>query len=225
MTVPFPSFASAPLQGLLASESRLLGSEMLQVGGCFALLMDVPGMPALASPLRSTLRLRVSPDGCFSGDARGHVGALPLADDSVNLVVLRHAIEYARDPAAMAAEVLRVLAPQGCLLVAGLQPWSLWRPWLWRLQADDAARLQPLAAGRWRPWLWAHRSDLCAVRRFGPSFPGSAGADLDQPGLIPAGYLLVVRKRRNPPMAARITRRQRLPVRGALAGPARRECA
>jgi SAM-dependent methyltransferase len=52
--------------------------------------------------------------------------ALPFPDASVDLVVLPHALELARDPHQTLREVERVLVPEGRVIIAGLNPASLW---------------------------------------------------------------------------------------------------
>ncbi len=52
--------------------------------------------------------------------------ALPFPDASIDLVVLPHSLELARDPHEALREVERVLVPEGRMVVAGLNPASLW---------------------------------------------------------------------------------------------------
>jgi SAM-dependent methyltransferase len=52
--------------------------------------------------------------------------ALPFAQHSVDLVVLPHALELARDPHQTLREVERVLVPEGRVVIAGFNPASLW---------------------------------------------------------------------------------------------------
>ncbi len=52
--------------------------------------------------------------------------ALPFANASIDLVVLPHALELARDPHLTLREVERVLAPEGRIVIAGFNPASLW---------------------------------------------------------------------------------------------------
>ena len=52
--------------------------------------------------------------------------ALPFPDASVDLVVLPHALELARDPHQTLREVERVLVPEGRVVIAGFNPASLW---------------------------------------------------------------------------------------------------
>jgi SAM-dependent methyltransferase len=52
--------------------------------------------------------------------------ALPFASDSLDLVVLPHTLELARDPHLTLSEVERVLVPEGRVVIVGLNPASLW---------------------------------------------------------------------------------------------------
>jgi len=52
--------------------------------------------------------------------------ALPFPDNSIDLVVLPHALELARDPHHTLREVERVLVPEGRIVIAGFNPASLW---------------------------------------------------------------------------------------------------
>ena len=52
--------------------------------------------------------------------------ALPFPNASVDLVVLPHALELARDPHHTLREVERVLVPEGRVVIAGFNPASLW---------------------------------------------------------------------------------------------------
>jgi SAM-dependent methyltransferase len=52
--------------------------------------------------------------------------ALPFDSNSLDLVVLPHALETARDPHLALREVERVLVPEGRVVVVGFNPSSLW---------------------------------------------------------------------------------------------------
>jgi len=55
--------------------------------------------------------------------------ALPFPANSLDLVVLPHALELARDPHHTLREVERVLVPEGRVVIAGFNPASLWGLW------------------------------------------------------------------------------------------------
>jgi len=52
--------------------------------------------------------------------------AWPWPADSLDLVILPHALERSADPHACLREVERVLIPEGQVLITGLNPWSWW---------------------------------------------------------------------------------------------------
>jgi SAM-dependent methyltransferase len=52
--------------------------------------------------------------------------ALPIANQSIDLVVLPHILEFAADPHEILREVERILIPEGQLIVTGFNPLSLW---------------------------------------------------------------------------------------------------
>ena len=52
--------------------------------------------------------------------------ALPFDTNSLDLVVLPHALELARDPHLALREVERVLVPEGRIVIVGFNPTSLW---------------------------------------------------------------------------------------------------
>jgi len=57
---------------------------------------------------------------------RCHFDALPFAAASLDLVILPHALELARDPHLALREVERVLVPEGRVIIVGFNPASLW---------------------------------------------------------------------------------------------------
>jgi SAM-dependent methyltransferase len=71
--------------------------------------------------------------------------ALPFPDASVDLVLLPHALELARDPHHTLREVERVLVPEGRIVIAGFNPASLWGL---RQRGGRALRSLGLAKGR-----------------------------------------------------------------------------
>lgn len=64
-------------------------------------------------------------------DLSGDPLQLPVAGDSVDVVVLPHTLDFSPDPHQVLREVERVLIPEGRLIVTGFNPWGLWG--LWRL--------------------------------------------------------------------------------------------
>lgn len=103
------------LDGLRANRMphRWVASDVLQVPE------PLPALPA-ADDIVST-RLDGPPVHLHS-----EFDALPFPSGSLDLVLMPHALELARDPHLTLREVERVLLPEGRLLITGFNPASLW---------------------------------------------------------------------------------------------------
>ena len=64
----------------------------------------------------------------FDADAALHCDfdALPFPNQSLDLVILPHALELSRDPHLTLREVERVLVPEGRVMILGFNPASMW---------------------------------------------------------------------------------------------------
>ena len=96
----------------------------------------------------------VLPEGLMHGAPLGlrcEFEALPVASNSLDLVVLPHALEMAHDPHATLREVERVLVPEGRVVISGLNPLSLWG--LRQARAHLCARLGLTGLGASRLYL------------------------------------------------------------------------
>ncbi|NUZ07727.1 class I SAM-dependent methyltransferase [Piscinibacter koreensis] len=111
--------------------------------------------------------------------------ALPFDSASLDLVVLPHTLEFARDPHLALREVERVLMPEGRVVIVGFNPASLWglreraERWRRRLRRRHADALQtggsPLGYRRLRDWLRLLSFEVEAGR-FGGYVPPVASA-------------------------------------------------
>ncbi len=173
--------------------SRLLAWEQRQADG---LLADVFGYHAvqLGCPALQALRNNRMPhrwqaqSGDEWPDAAGALGlphcdhapdvcmdsrAWPWPAESLDLVVLPHALERSADPHACLREVERVLIPEGQLLITGLNPVSLWgwqqSRWLQR-RSSGSQKPSLLAYRRLRDWLRLLGFEV-QVSRFGAWAP------------------------------------------------------
>lgn len=77
--------------------------------------------------------------------------ALPLANQSVDLLVLPHVLDFAQHPQHVLREAERVLVPEGRLLITGFNPWSLWA--CRRLGRCDPWQANWLSLPRLKDWL------------------------------------------------------------------------
>ena len=79
---------------------------------------------------------------------------LPFAANSIDLVVLPHALEFDENPHQVLREVERVLVPEGHVIVTGFNPYSLWgaRRKLSRLQSLPPWRGEFISVSRLKDW-------------------------------------------------------------------------
>ncbi len=110
---------------LLAWERAQLAAAVADVFGFHALQLGMPELDALAAnrmPHRWLATETPHPKAAFVTN----FAALPFPANSLDLVVLPHALELSADPHAALSEVARVLVPEGRVVICGFNPMSLW---------------------------------------------------------------------------------------------------
>jgi SAM-dependent methyltransferase len=99
---------------------------------------------------------------------RGAAHSLPVASDSVDVVVMPHVLEFDARPHDTVREAQRVLVPEGHLVVSGFSPWSLMG--LWRAAHRSRAGMpwcgHFLSIHRVRDWLAVLGFDVVDVEAF-----------------------------------------------------------
>lgn len=118
-------YAAPRGQYLLAQEQALSGELLDSVFGYHQLQLGVTRSQQLA--VNSRLGHKIYANAVAGGDVGlvSEPDCLPFADDSIDVVILHHALEFAEQPHALLREAHRVLAPQGRILVLGFNPASL----------------------------------------------------------------------------------------------------
>ncbi|WP_028454300.1 class I SAM-dependent methyltransferase [Chitinilyticum litopenaei] len=147
----FAGWLATPLGSyLLHAEAGWFDRTVADIFGYKALQLELPVLDAL--------RANRMPWRCQAGLSRGvslacAPHALPLAEQSIDLLVLPHVLDFASDPHGVLREAERVLVPEGRLLITGFNPWSLWG--LRRLRHNDTAPWQGnfLPLPRLKDWL------------------------------------------------------------------------
>ncbi|MDO5625874.1 MAG: methyltransferase domain-containing protein [Pseudomonadota bacterium] len=175
-------FQTPPGQYLLAWERAQFDAALADVFGYHALQLGLPDIDALAANRMPHRWLGVTTPpahGAVSAaPAAGRLAlvtsptALPFAEASLDLVVLPHTLELSPDPHATLREVQRVLVHEGRVVIAGLNPASLWglrqrrarlyqRMGFGRLYLPDAGEF----IGHWRlrDWLRLLEFDLESI--------------------------------------------------------------
>jgi SAM-dependent methyltransferase len=124
--------ATPPGRYLLAWEQAQLDRVVADLFGFHALQLGLPELDALRAnrmPHRWVALDRVAADGAPPPRAIALLAqgdALPFDERSLDLVVLPHTLELARDAHQTLAEVERVLMPEGRVVILGFNAASLW---------------------------------------------------------------------------------------------------
>ncbi len=126
-------FAQTPGRILGASEQVLLEELLSTMFGYHILQLGYLGWKT--DPLASSrIRNHVVVDDDIGANGTwvriyASVSALPIATDSIDAVVLAHALEFEDEPHQVLREVERILIPEGRLIVISFNPWSLCGLW------------------------------------------------------------------------------------------------
>ncbi|TAF81529.1 MAG: class I SAM-dependent methyltransferase [Curvibacter sp.] len=117
---------------LLEWEQAQLDEAVADLFGYHALQLGIPELHALRAnriPHR-WFTMQETPDHAAKHgaviDFYADFTALPFPANSMDLLVLPHALEFSPDPHAALREVERVLVPEGKVVICGLNPASLW---------------------------------------------------------------------------------------------------
>ena len=103
--------------------------------------------------------------------------ALPLANGSLDAMVVHHGLEAADDPRTAVREIARVLRPGGRLVICGFNPLSLWglRNLFGRVSQDGLKFVRPARILDWLTVLGFELSDDVLYLAYGlPFFHGPA---------------------------------------------------
>ncbi len=102
-----------------------------------------------------TLLLANSTSAERRADIVGRCDALPIATESIDVLVVPHVLEFALEPHAVLREAERVLIGEGTIVIAGFNPWSLCGVWRllvgWRHRPPWCGQF--LSASRVIDWL------------------------------------------------------------------------
>jgi len=115
-------FATPLGRYLLAREQAYFDQTVADIFGFHALQVGLPAAPFLA---QSRIVSRWTLDYDAPADIIADPHALPFAENEIDLILLPHALEFTDDPHRLLREAYRVIRPEGQIVIAGFNPFSL----------------------------------------------------------------------------------------------------
>jgi SAM-dependent methyltransferase len=117
------SWFTTPLgQYLLSREQAYFDRTVADIFGFHALQVGLPECPFLAQcRIVSRWTLDYDPPATLIADPH----SLPFAENAIDLIVMPHALEFTDNPHLMLREAYRVIRPEGQIIIAGFNPFSL----------------------------------------------------------------------------------------------------
>ncbi len=125
-------FETPPGRYLLQWEQAAFDRAVADIFGYHALQLGLGALAGLqASRIQHRWRADAQPpapgaDRSLRAALVSDFSALPFAENSLDLVLLPHALEFSPDPHATLREVERVLVPEGKVVISGFNAASLW---------------------------------------------------------------------------------------------------
>src|SRR5438067_5101251 len=114
---------TAPGRYLLAREQAWFDRTVADIFGFHAIQI---GLPACEFLSQSRIPTRWTADESPPAQILADPHWLPFPENSLDLIVLPHALEFSNEPHRLLREVHRAIRPEGQLLIAGFNPFSLY---------------------------------------------------------------------------------------------------
>jgi SAM-dependent methyltransferase len=123
VSTPLADWFATPLgQYLLAREQMYFDQTVADIFGYYALQIGLPEAPFLA---QSRIPQRYAVDYDPPAEVIADPHWLPFPENSIDLIVMPHALEFTDDPHQMLREAYRVIRPEGQIVIAAFNPFSL----------------------------------------------------------------------------------------------------
>lgn len=116
-------FATPLGRYLLEREQAYFDKTVADIFGYNALQLGLPGIDLLRT---NRIPFRLTANYSAKAALRTDFRDLPIATNSVDLVVLPHVLEFNENPHQVLREVARVLLPEAQVVISCFNPWSLW---------------------------------------------------------------------------------------------------
>lgn len=201
--------ANPSTQRLLALESSWLRAWVKQLHGEHLAYTGVDDMPRFLRFSRTRHCFRVGFPWTMqvtSNDVYVQDDAWPLADESLDVIIMQHTLDMSRQPHQLLREASRTLGAGGYLVIVGFNPKGLWGGWRWLRSFSFKLPwiTRPVSHQRLSDWLTLLDLKVEQIYHCGHLWPVSLGNEaitrqvdrvLAGTSWLPANlYLMVARK-------------------------------
>ncbi len=160
-------WAVSPVGEQFIKEQQIQMEETLDCAfGYHLATLTVFDIEDLCSDCKINHRFNVSPIALVQG-VQSEFEQLPLPAESVDVVVLHHALDFSDNPHQVLREVTRALIPHGHLIVLGFNPWSMqgFAKFFRRLLNRGLWRYHSLSSSRVEDWMRLLDCDPVLLKR------------------------------------------------------------
>lgn len=147
---------------LLKNERRALNDELRYLFGYHLMQLSSVHSANLFRASRINHCFRIAPCRHINDNAEEHPEAfahydqLPFEDESIDVTILHHVLEFSQNPHQILKEASRVTIARGYVIIVAFNPWSLsglWQPIGSLFSRKGIYRRRVLRAGRIEDWL------------------------------------------------------------------------
>nr|VFJ87491.1 MAG: Methyltransferase domain-containing protein [Candidatus Kentron sp. LFY]VFJ90626.1 MAG: Methyltransferase domain-containing protein [Candidatus Kentron sp. LFY]VFK22308.1 MAG: Methyltransferase domain-containing protein [Candidatus Kentron sp. LFY] len=161
---------------LLNTEARLLGDSLGSLFGYHLVQVGRLSNTDLLAQSRIPHRVIVEIDNSRQVSGYPHLraepDALPMASDSIDVIILPHVLEFSPHMQEIIKETKRVLVAEGHLLILAFDVWSLVGIWSLLFGKEGEEPWMPCQGGRFpgfgrvKGWITAMGFDVISVKRY-----------------------------------------------------------
>jgi SAM-dependent methyltransferase len=144
---------------LLAEEQRLLDKELSCLFGYHLMQLSINRRVTLYNDSRICHCFSIGTGQSTPEDrvsAYGNFEDLPLEDESVDVTILHHVLEFSSNPHQLLKEASRVTIARGYIIILGFNPWSLMgaiKPFAQIFSSSSVWKRESLPKARVSDWL------------------------------------------------------------------------